>query len=216
MFFDRFDAGKKLADELILHSFVRPVVLAIPRGGVIIGIVVMKRLSCEFDLIIPRKIGAPGNPELAIGAVISKDEVEINENLKKNLNVSEDYIKSSIEEELKEITRRRKKYLGDREPVELVKKTAIIVDDGLATGYTALAAVKAIKKRKPEKVVLAVPVGPRDTIDYLRKEADEVIFLHSPRIFYAVGQFYKSFTQVSDEVVIEKIKEIIEDKKIIK
>lgn len=206
MFTDRTEAGRRLAERLLEYKEQDVVVLAIPRGGVVVAGEVAKGLSCPLDLIIPRKIGAPGNPELAIGAVAGEGKVMLNTQLKETLRVSSEYVEEEVQRQLAEIDRRRKRYLGDRPPVNLTGKTVIVVDDGLATGYTALAAVNAVREKKPTKIVLAVPVAPRDTYERLVGEVDELVCLSIPEFFYAVGQFYLDFSQTTDEEVIEILK----------
>lgn len=202
MFKDRIDAGQKLAQRLEQYRDSDAVVLAIPRGGVVVADEVARALHLQLDLVIPRKIGAPGNPELAIGAVVERGRAMINEQLVRDLGVPQSYVDSAIEEQLAEIARRRRLYLGDRPPVPLTGRVAIVVDDGLATGYTALAAVNAVRQQNPAKLVLAVPVGPVDTCGRLEKEVDEIICLESHELFFAVGQFYENFSQTADAEVI--------------
>lgn len=201
-FLSREQAGKELASELREYGGPDVVVLAIPRGGVVVASEIAKTINSPIDLVIPRKIGAPGNSELAIGAVVDEGEVVINEGLKEHLGVSQDYLVHQIEQETQEIKRRRKKYLGEKPVTDLTGKIAIVVDDGLATGYTALAAVRAVRSRRPKQVVLAVPVAPRDTYKRLETEVDKLVCLEIPQIFFAVGQFYSDFSQTSDEEVI--------------
>ncbi len=205
MFFDRRDAGKQLAEHLLPLAKGEVVVLAIPRGGVVVADEVASCLEAALDLVIPRKIGAPGNPELAIGAVVG-EKVIINEELKRALGVSDEYIKKEVEKELNEIARRREKYLGERRPLDLKNKTVVIVDDGLATGYTAKAAIASVKQDNPQKVILAVPVAPTDTYERLKEEVDEIVCLNVSEMFFAVGQFYSDFSQISDEEVIDILK----------
>ena len=203
MFKDRVDAGKKLAQRLAAeYKGKDAVVLAIPRGGVVIGNEVARALNLPLDIIIPRKIGAPGNPELAIGAIV-REKAIINEDLVRELRIPDSYIEAEEKKQLSEIERRRKLYLGDRKPIPLEGKIAIIVDDGLATGYTALAAIAAVRKQNPKKIVLAVPVGPLDTCERLAKVVDEIICLEVHELFFAVGQFYESFEQTTDSEVID-------------
>jgi len=203
VFTDRSEAGRKLAERLMEYKGQEAVVLAIPRGGVVVANEVARGLGCPLDLIIPRKIGAPGNPELAIGAVAGEGRVMLNAQLKEVLRVSDEYVEEEVQRQLREIDRRRKRYLGDRPPVNLTDKTVILIDDGLATGYTALAAVNAVREEKPRKIVLAVPVAPRDTYERLSGEVDALVCLSIPDFFYAVGQFYLDFSQTTDEEVIE-------------
>jgi predicted phosphoribosyltransferase len=205
-FKNREEAAKKLAKELIKFRGKNPVVLAIPRGGVVIAYEVAKTLNAPLDLIIPRKIGAPGNPELAIGAVIEDGTTVLNHGLISALGISKDYIESVKQEQIQEIKRRSKTYCGDAAPHELKKKTVIIVDDGIATGATMKAAIHSIRKKEPSSIVVATPVAPPDTLEELRKEVDELICLVAYEPFYAIGQFYDNFDQVSDEEVIKLLR----------
>lgn len=202
VFSDRTEAGRRLAEELMAYKGKDVVVLAIPRGGVLVAVEVADALNAPLDLVIPRKIGAPGNPELAVGAVAG-GEVVINESVRAELGVSDSYLSAEVQRQLAEIDRRRRLYVGDQPPVDLAGKIGIIVDDGLATGYTAIAAVRAVRKAKPDKVVLAVPVAPPDTRRRLAGEVDEIVCLQTPEEFFAVGQFYIDFTQVSDGEVVD-------------
>jgi predicted phosphoribosyltransferase len=203
MFKDRTDAGRRLARRLEAeYRDSDAVVLAIPRGGVVVGDQVAKALHLELDIVIPRKIGAPGNPELAIGAV-AKGVAMLNEPIIRELAIPRSFIDQEIRRQVEEIDRRRRLYLGDKAPIDLEGKTVIIVDDGLATGYTALASVNAVKQEKPRKIVLAVPVAPTDACERLLKEVDEIICLETHELFYAVGQFYEVFEQTTDSEVID-------------
>src|SRR3972149_1040884 len=157
MFLDRVEAGQKLAEKLLKYKEMGPIVLAIPRGGVVVASEVASALSCGLDLVIPRKIGAPNNPELAVGALAKEGAVILNKELTKSLNISPDYLRGEIEKQVVEIKRRRKEYLGDRSSIVLRGKTVILVDDGTGTGHTSLAAIKAVGGEKREKVVLAGP-----------------------------------------------------------
>lgn len=203
VFKNRADAGRKLAEELMGFVNQETVILAIPRGGVVVAAEVAKALNAPMDLVIPRKLGAPQNEELAIGAVAGPNEAILDEHLVKSMQISEDYIRQAIAKELKEIERRRQLYLGNCPEIELFDKIAIIVDDGLATGATARAAIRAVRLKKPRRILLAVPVGPWQTVKLIEQEADEVICLEMPVSFYAVGQFYQNFTQVNDSRVID-------------
>lgn len=207
MFVDRVEAGEKLAKALSKYKDEDCVVVAIPRGGVIVAEQVAKELHCPLDLIITRKIGAPGNPELAVGAVAGGNKIIINQSVKEGLGVSEKYLLSEVTKQLSEVERRRKIYLGDKPPLKLTDKVVVLVDDGLATGYTARVAIDAIKKEHPARLIVAVPVAPRDTCDALATKADEVVCLAMPDIFYAVGQSYIDFSQTTDEEVVEIMKE---------
>ena len=207
MFSDRVEAGRKLASELV--DFLRNrsvIVLAIPRGGVVVGYEVAHKLKVPLDIIIPRKIGAPSNPELAIGAVTEDGTAILDEKLVGYLNVSRRYIEEESKRQLKEIERRLKAYRGDVPYPNLTNRIVIIVDDGVATGSTIRAALSSLRKRKAKQVVIAVPVGPAETIKELEEKADRVVCLFIPEEFYAIGQFYENFDQTSDEEVIRLLK----------
>ncbi|MBS1263687.1 MAG: Amidophosphoribosyltransferase [Methanonatronarchaeales archaeon] len=201
MFQDRRDAGRQLADELADRDYADPVVIAIPRGGVPLGVEVADALNAPLDLVVPRKIGAPNNPEYAIGAVTEDGSVVLNEAAVRRTGATEEYIERAGEEERREIERRLKEYRGDRKPVPIEGKTAIVVDDGVATGTTLKAAVKSIRSRNPARIVIAVPVGAKSSIAEFEELADYVVCLEVPRFFRAVGQHYQSFPQTSDEEV---------------
>jgi predicted phosphoribosyltransferase len=208
MFKDRTEAGKILADALSGYKDKSPIVLAIPRGGVVVACEVAKALKAPIDLIIPRKIGAPGQPELAIGAATEDGTTILNQDILRYLRVSDNYIKDETKHQVEEIKRRMERYLGSRPRLSIEGKVVILVDDGVATGATIRAAIASIRKRNPALIVLAIPVGPLDTVEELRREADEVICLMTPEPFYAIGQFYRSFEQTSDEEVIQILNEL--------
>ncbi|HEX2069782.1 MAG TPA: phosphoribosyltransferase family protein [Actinomycetota bacterium] len=181
----------------------RPVVvLGIPRGGVEIGAVVANALGAELDVVIPRKVGAPGNPELGLGAVAEGVQV-LDDHLMRMLGVGEDYLRREIEAQEVEIRRRSAAYRANRPALSLSGKVAVVVDDGVATGGTAIAALRWAGAQGADKVVLAVPVAPKEAVKRLQREADEVRVLATPEPFYAVGQWYDDFPQVSDERVVE-------------
>lgn len=208
MFKDRTEAGKILADALSGYKDKSPIVLAIPRGGVVVACEVAKALKAPIDLIIPRKIGAPGQPELAIGAATEDGTTILNQDILRYLRVSDNYIKDETKHQVEEIKRRMERYLGSRPRLSIEGKVVILVDDGVATGATIRAAIASIRKRNPALIVLAIPVGPLDTVEELRREADEVTCLMTPEPFYAIGQFYRSFEQTSDEEVIQILNEL--------
>jgi putative phosphoribosyl transferase len=206
LFTDRRDAGRRLAESLVDLGGQDLVVLGIPRGGVEVGAVVAGRLGAPLDVVIPRKVGAPGNPELGIGAVAEDVEV-LDERLIRALNVREDYVRRAIAAEQDEIRRRAAAYRGDRPPIPLEGRVAVVVDDGVATGGTAAAALRWARAHAAARVILAVPVAPSDAVRRLQQEADEVRVLEQPEPFYAVGQWYESFPQVSDRRVVELLVE---------
>jgi len=199
LFYDRTDAGRRLA-KLLKRRIQGPcVVLAIPRGGVVVGYEVAKELGCPLDVVISRKVGAPAQPELAVGAVAEDGVVFVDEEIAGLVGVSRDYVERRAREELREVRRRAEEYRGGREMPELSGKTVVLVDDGLATGLTMMAAVHMARNKGAEKVVVAVPVSPPETVAKLQRHADEVICLETPSNFYAIGQFYERFDQLTDE-----------------
>ncbi len=204
-FQDRTDAGRRLANALRSYRQQQPVVLALPRGGVPVAAEVSAALGAPLDLIIARKIGVPDQPELAMGAIAEGAEPAIvrNEDVIVLAGVSNAEFNAVCERERLEIERRRRRYVGDRAPVEVEGRTAIVIDDGIATGATMRAAVLAVRTHKPKKVVLAVPVAPTSTIEQLRRDVDEIVCLESHEVFGAIGFFYRDFRQVSDEEVVD-------------
>ncbi len=200
IFKDRSDAAKKLAEKLLWLKNENPIILAIPRGGVVTGDVIASLLGCKLDVIVSRKVGAPDNPELAIGAVMHDGSYFPNIEITRMLNVPESFVEEEIARQMKEIDRRLMKFRGSKE-YDLAGKTVVIVDDGIATGATMFVAVRWVKKQKPKKLIIAVPVGPQETIEKLNQIADKVAVLQSPYIFNAVGEFYQEFDEVSDDEV---------------
>jgi predicted phosphoribosyltransferase len=203
-FIDRTDAGRQLAKALAHYRKRRPIVLALPRGGVPVAAEVANALDAPLDLILVRKIGVPIQPELAMGAVVDGTEPVVvrNEEVIRLTGVKESEFNAIRDEQLAEIERRRQLYLGDRPHPQIAGHTVIVVDDGIATGATTRAALRAIRMRKPSKLVLAVPVAPTDTLQKLRDEADEIVCLEDYVEFGAIGYFYSDFQQVSDTEVI--------------
>lgn len=204
-FRDRSDAGRMLASELVRYKDQRPVVLALPRGGVPVAAEIAAALEAPLDLILVRKIGVPYQPELAMGAVVDGGAPIIvrNEDVLALAGIEEADFKAICERELGEIERRRHRYLGRRERPEIAGRTAIVVDDGIATGATTRAALQAARQRDPKMLVLAVPVAPSDTLAALRDETDEIICLEHHAAFGAIGYYYADFSQISDEEVVE-------------
>lgn len=208
LFQNRISAGRQLAAALDGFRGEDLLVLGIPRGGVVVAAEVAEALGAPLDLIIPRKIGAPGNEELAIGAVAGEGRVIINSGLVASLGVPEEYIKEQAAAATDEIQRRRHRYAGDEKGPDVGNKVVLVVDDGLATGYTALAAVEAVRALGPRRIVLAVPVAPADAAARFKGVVDEFICLSTPDPFFAVGQFYNEFHQVTDEEVISRLIEL--------
>jgi putative phosphoribosyl transferase len=202
VFQDRREAGRQLAEELgAFRGRDDLIVVGIPRGGVVVGHEIAVALNAPLDVYITRKIGAPHNPELAIGAVASDGTLIVDHQLTKRLGISDDYVDSESKRQEREIRRRIAEYRGERLAPELKDKVVILADDGVATGATMLATIKAIRSQDPAELVLAVPVGPRDTIEKLREEVDQLFCLYAPDVFWAVGAFYNVFDQTSDEEV---------------
>ncbi len=199
---NRADAGKKLAIALKGTS-KKAVILAVPRGGVVVGYEIAKELGVPMDIFITKKIGAPNNPELAIGAVAEDGTLLLDESLVEMLSVSESYLVEEVERQKMEIKRRLKSYRGNVANPEVAGREVILVDDGVATGSTLKAALRSLRKQGAKPLVVAVPVGPPDTVTALKKEADRVVCLFTPEPFYAIGEFYEDFDQTSDEEVTE-------------
>ncbi|MDQ6668215.1 MAG: phosphoribosyltransferase [Thermoproteota archaeon] len=207
IFKHRKDAAKRLADILKLlveKSANELIILAIPRGGVVIGDVVASSLAAKLDIVVSRKIGAPYNSELAVGAVMSDGSFFPNEDVINMLNVSQEYVHEQISVQKKEIERRLMRFRGSKQ-YHLHDKTIILVDDGIATGATMFAAIQWLGNQKPKRLIVAVPVAPKDTFDKLKEDqkVDDVVVLQSALVFSAVGAFYEDFSQVSEEQVIE-------------
>jgi putative phosphoribosyl transferase len=204
MFTDRYDAGRRLVARLLRYKDASPVVLALPRGGVPVGYEVARALGAPLDIVVVRKLGAPGQPELGIGAVVDGDHPEtvFNEEITRLLGVSRSYLAREIEHQLAEIDRRQRVYRGGHPPVPVAGRTAIVVDDGLATGGSMRAALRGIRRAGARRLILAVPVAPPETIEALAPEVDEIVCLSAPAYFASVGDFYDDFAQTTDDEVV--------------
>ena len=211
LFDDRNDAGRQLAAKLLRFKDKDPVVLALPRGGVPIGLEVAKALEAPMDLVLVRKIGTPGQPELAVGAVVDgeKPELVINEEVKRLAGVPDDYIAQEKARQLKEIGRRRNLWLGDRPRVAVKGKTALIVDDGIATGATVRAALHAVRRTGPARLVLAVPVAPPETVEVLRGDADEIVCLATPDMFWAISGWRPEEPSIHSQVTPPTLHDVL-------
>ena len=215
VFKNRKEAGEFLAEtikEKLNGKLKDPVVVAIPRGGVVVAEPIAKALKAPIDLVIPRKIGAPFNPEFAVAAITEEGTIFLNPNLSPDLmlrlGITEEYLKEQALRELEEIKRRKEKYLSGLEKVEKEGRDIILVDDGIATGLTVKAAIASLRKERPNRIILAVPVMPRDKVREFEGLVDKLIVLYAPVDFSAVGQFYYDFSQTSDFEVINTIKNL--------
>jgi putative phosphoribosyl transferase len=202
VFKNRTEAGKILASRLSQYRGKDALILALPRGGVPVAREVASALNAELDVVITRKIGAPRNPELAIGAVTGDGTILLNDSLITGLGVEEGFIDRKIKQAKREIAEYVRRYRGERPMPKIADRVVVIVDDGIATGYTILAAAEATLRKSPQKLVIAVPVAPRESVYELEQATGcQVIAVAQPMFFVAVGQFYEDFKQVSDEEV---------------
>jgi putative phosphoribosyl transferase len=204
VFANRQAAGRALARVLEGRHLIDPVVLALPRGGVPVAMEIARALAAPLDLVLVRKIGVPFQPELAAAAVVDGGEPEIvvNDDVVGMAGMSLDQLERAAQRQLAEIERRRQVYLQNRHQVPLAGKTLILVDDGIATGATVRAALKALKRRSPKALIVAVPVAPADTVEALRPEVDDLVCLATPEPFLAIGNHYREFAQLSDVEVV--------------
>lgn len=206
-FASREDAGRRLALRLKTLKLENPVVLALPRGGVPVAAAVARELNAPLDLILVRKIGVPSQPELAAAAIVDgeRPDLVLNAGVMQALGLTMADIDGAVQVQLTEIERRRKLYIGARTPVPVMGRPAIVVDDGIATGTTAKAALQALRRRGPKTLILAVPVAAPDSLLELEAHADQVIALESPANFQSIGQFYADFHQLDDQEVVEQL-----------
>ncbi len=203
LFRDRTDAGRRLAERLLEYESRGAVVLAVPRGGVPVGFEVAKRLNARFDVIIPRKIPIPWNPEAGFGAITADGTMVLNENMVRSLDLSEEEIQQAAEEVRQEIIRRTSEYRADRPPQDVKGRSAIVVDDGLASGYTMLAAIESLRKHEPSGIVVAVPVASAGAARLVAPKVDELVALViSGRLPFAVAEFYMQWRDLTDQEVV--------------
>jgi predicted phosphoribosyltransferase len=207
-FLNRSEAGRRLAIALARYKDRQPVILALPRGGVPVAGEVATALNAPLDLVIVRKLGVPFQRELAMGAVVDGEDPIIvrNEEVIAAAGVDEADFEAVCGAELAEIERRRERYLGDRKRAAVAGRTAIVIDDGVATGATTRAALQAVRARNPANLVLAVPVAPTESLEILRREVDDLVCLEDHELFGAIGFYYRDFRQISDEEVIETLR----------
>jgi putative phosphoribosyl transferase len=199
MFLDRYDAAKQLVEKLDEFKNKNAIIIAIPRGGVPLAYYISKTLDLPLEIFLSKKIGHPNNPEFAIGAV-TLNGVMLDDS---SNDVSKDYLKTEIDRILRSLKEKFNLFMGNRKPLDLKNKTVIIVDDGIATGNTIQATVEVIKKNKPKKIIIAVPVAPHSATKKLSNIVDEFICLHTPKDFIGVGQYFERFPQVNDQEVIQ-------------
>lgn len=207
MFHDREDAGRQLAERLKGRTLRRPLVLAIPRGGVVTGAVLAQVLGADLDVVLSRKLRAPGEPELAVGAVAEDGQVYLNHHAEEVLGLTEDYLAGEREYQLRVIADRQKLIRSVRPKAAIEGRSVIVTDDGIATGSTMIAALQVVRAQKPYELIVAVPVAAPDRLDDVRGWCDEVVCLLSPRMFWAIGQFYEVFDQVEDDQMVELLRE---------
>lgn len=198
---DRRTAGERLAARLEHYRDQDPVVVALPRGGVPVAFEIARRLHAPLDVLIVRKVGAPGNPEYGLGAVVEGGTRFLDEPRVRAAGLTVRDLGPTIARELVEVDRRAREYRGGRPPIEVKGRTVILVDDGVATGGTVLAALRSLRGREPRAIVVALGVAPPDTVNMLRPAVDDLVVLLVPSVFFAVGEWYHRFSQVSDEEV---------------
>jgi len=207
MFRNREDAARKLAAKLKGRELHDPLVLAIPRGGVVTGAVLAQELGADLDVVLSRKLRAPGQPELAVGAVSEDGQVYLNHYAREFLDQMEEYLAQERRHQLAEIARRKKLFRGVRPQAPVAGRSVIVTDDGIATGSTMIAALQTVKTQNPHEVLVAVPVASPDRLAEVRHWCDGVVCLLAPEEFWAIGQFYEDFTQVEDEEVVQILRE---------
>jgi hypothetical protein len=207
MFLNREEAARRLAERLADRPFRNPLVLAVPRGGVVVGAVLARALGADLDVVLSRKLRAPGRPELALGAVSEAGEVHLNHHTEGYRHLAAPELSVEREYQLREIARWREVYRGGRPEADVAGRSVIVTDDGVATGATLIAALKVARGHHPRELIAAVPVGPPDRLAEVRQWCDEVVCLAAPDEFGALGRFYDDFEPVDDETVLALLKE---------
>ena len=206
MFRNRAEAAHLLAQRLQGRELQDPLVLAIPRGGVVTGAVLARELGAELDVVLACKLRAPGQPELAVGAVAEEGQVHLNQAIEEHLGLTEEYVARERAHQLSELARRQDLFRAVRPPAPLAGRSVIVTDDGIATGATMSAALQVARAQKPHELIVAVPVASPDRLEEIRRRCDEVICLLAPRSFWAIGQFYKDFSPVEDAEALELLR----------
>jgi predicted phosphoribosyltransferase len=207
MFIDREDAGRRLAIQLQGRPLLDPLVLAIPRGGVVAGAVLARALGAELDVVLSRKLPAPGRPELAVGAVSEDGRVYLDPRAADYPELEPDYLEQQCQHQLAEIARRRQLFRAARPRAPVAGRSVIVTDDGIATGSTMIAALQALRGQGPHELIVAVPVASPDRLEEVCKWCDDVVCLLTPKRLWAIGQFYEDFTQVDDREVVNLLRE---------
>jgi predicted phosphoribosyltransferase len=207
MFRDREDAARRLAEKLKGRELFDPVVLAVPRGGVVIGAVLARELGADLDVVLSRKLRAPGQPELAIGAISEDGRVYFNHHAREYLHQMEDYLAEERRYQMAEIGRRKNLFRAVRPQAPVAGRSVIVTDDGIATGSTMIAALQGLQTQKPREVIVAVPVASPERLEEVGRWCDAVVCLLAPEMFWAIGQFYEDFSQVEDEQVLRLLGE---------
>lgn len=202
MFRDREDAALQLAERLKGREFRDPLVLAIPRGGVVLGAILARELGADLDVVLSRKLRAPGQPELALGAICESGQVYLNQHGEALAEQLRDYLADERQFQLDAIAQRKKLFRSVRPPASMAGRSVIVTDDGIATGSTMIAALQVARKQRPHELIVAAPVASPDRLEEVRRWCDEIVCVFAPEMFWAIGQFYDDFTQVTDEEVI--------------
>jgi putative phosphoribosyl transferase len=209
MFRDREDAAYQLAAALKGRDLHDPLVLAIPRGGVVTGAVLARELGAELDVVLSRKLRAPLQPELAVGAVAESGRIFLNREAQQSPTLTEDYLTEERRHQLAEIARRKKMFRQVRPQAPIAGRSVIVTDDGIATGSTMIAALQVVMAQAPHELIVAVPVASPERLDEIRRWCDDVVCLLSPETFWAIGQFYADFTQVEDQTAIDLLRAMV-------
>lgn len=213
MFHNREDAARQLAGKLKGRELYDPLVLAIPRGGVVTGAVLARELGADLDVVLSRKLRAPGQPELAIGAISEDGRAYLNHHARAFLHLLEDYLTEERRHQLAEIARRKKLFRTVRPQAPVADRSVIVTDDGIATGSTMIAALQTVRTQSPREVIVAVPVASPDRLEEVRRWCDDVVCLLRPEEFWAIGQFYRDFSQVEDEEALALLRETVTERR---